>query len=278
MKKISLNLFLKNKYFYSFSLIICFFSLLFTNYALSSALKLNEQALNKISAITNKDSYSFIVTGDNRDGNDIYKELIKKASKHKPAFLINTGDFVSMATIAEYNEYVNIIKNSLFPILTVIGNHDINKQQGRQVYNQYFGECDFYFDFGKDRFIFIDNNDGLNNKQLDFLEQTLKEQKRFKFISMHKPPYTEIWLHSFSKNANKFMQIVEKYKVNYVLCGHIHAFDKLVKNNVTYVVTGGGGAPLYPLPVFHSKDAGAFYHYVLMEVSAKGIKETVIKL
>ena len=265
------------KMYVLFIFIIACFYVLFSNYSLSDALKLNEKAIDKISLFSNKDTYSFIATGDNRDGPDIYKNILKQSAKHKPAFMINTGDFISRGTIAEYNEYVNLIKPALFPIINVIGNHDINAQQGRKVYNQYFGECNFYFDFGKDRFIFLDTNDGLSNNRLNWLEKLLSEKKRYKFVSMHKPPYTMIWSHSFSANSKKFMQLVEKYKVNYALCGHIHAFDKLVQNNVNYIITGGGGAPVYPLPIFHSKSGGGFYHYLLMQVSSKGIKETLVK-
>ena len=40
--------------------------------------------------------------------------------------------------------------------------------------------------------------------------------------------------------------LFERYKVHAVFCGHGHNYQHHLKNGVHYIVTGGGGAPLYP--------------------------------
>jgi 2',3'-cyclic-nucleotide 2'-phosphodiesterase (5'-nucleotidase family) len=48
------------------------------------------------------------------------------------------------------------------------------------------------------------------------------------------------------------MAVFEKHEVTAVFSGHDHNYQRHLKNGVTYVVTGGGGAPLYdvdgPIP------------------------------
>jgi hypothetical protein len=42
--------------------------------------------------------------------------------------------------------------------------------------------------------------------------------------------------------------LFEQYGVDLVINGHAHDYERTIPiNGVTYVVTGGGGAPLYPV-------------------------------
>jgi acid phosphatase type 7 len=44
-----------------------------------------------------------------------------------------------------------------------------------------------------------------------------------------------------------FTPLFEKYKVSVVFAGHMHNYQRRIDNGITYIVTGGGGAPLYDL-------------------------------
>jgi 3',5'-cyclic AMP phosphodiesterase CpdA len=41
------------------------------------------------------------------------------------------------------------------------------------------------------------------------------------------------------------LPIFEEYGVRLVFAGHIHAYERSSYNNIYFVTTGGGGAPLY---------------------------------
>ena len=67
-----------------------------------------------------------------------------------------------------------------------------------------------------------------------------------------------------------------KYSVKRVYMGHIHAFGIAEKNGVRYVLTGGGGSPLYPLPPGYPKRKKA--HFIWVTAGPQGLSETVYEI
>jgi hypothetical protein len=60
-----------------------------------------------------------------------------------------------------------------------------------------------------------------------------------------------------------------RYQVDLVFSGHDHNYERSIVDNVTYVVTGGGGSPLYdnghsPWTVYSEKT----YHYCLLSANS----------
>jgi hypothetical protein len=66
--------------------------------------------------------------------------------------------------------------------------------------------------------------------------------------------------------------VFERYHVDMVFNGHDHDYERSIVNNVTYIVTGGGGSPLYnnghsPWTVYSEKT----YHYCLLSVNSSTV-------
>lgn len=239
--------------------------------------RLNPVAINYLRK-SPKNSYKFIVTGDNREGDEIFLKILKDARKHQPEFAVHTGDFVAKGGYGEYRRFMSYLKRSTFPVIPAIGNHEIY-QKGRRWYNQFFGPTYFAFNYGNDRFIYLDNADGkLSNGQLKWLEGQLKIKSRYTFLAMHMPPMNIVWWHAFEEGAKAMVKLAQKYKVNYAFFGHIHIYDKRESKGVKFIVSGGAGAPLFRMPLYFSPEGGAFNHYLLIEVDDKGIKEKVVRL
>lgn len=236
---------------------------------------LNQDLIKNLQKKDIKDEFSFVVLGDNRDGNNIFEKLLIKINniEPKPLFIINTGDLVSKGKFSEYENFLKLIEKSEIPILTVPGNHDYIGE-GEKFYLQIFGEPDYYFDLGGCRFIILDNARGiLTDEQLKWVEKLLKTNL-IKFVFIHMPPNYGVWkVHCFQIKSKEFMELMEKYKVDYVFCGHIHAYHTEEVNGVKYVITGGAGAPLYKFP-----GMGAFHHAVKIKVSKGEIKDELILL
>ena len=65
---------------------------------------------------------------------------------------------------------------------------------------------------------------------------------------MHHPPFTAVKKRQDdNKNVKDLVPLFEKHKVHAVFNGHDHNYQHHIYNGVHYVVTGGGGAPLYPV-------------------------------
>lgn len=122
--------------------------------------------------------------------------------------------------------------------------------------------------------------------QYKWLEKELtkaQKESKFTFIFFHLPPYSTGY-HGRPNDKNsgyKIRPITEmfhKYKVAAVFNGHDHFYErnrvKKLGKEIDYVVTGGGGAPLYPSLKNNTKwmkgtrtiTSKKIFHYVFGEI------------
>jgi hypothetical protein len=166
--------------------------------------------------------------------------------------------------------------------LTVIGNHDRSRPNGRShstMYRGLFGKSNYFFDHARTRFVVLDSSaKRLTPAQLRWLDMVLTTPLR-KIVFTHMPPvHLGLWggvgkLHSlggFIGGAREFSQIVSKNGVSRVYMGHVHAFGVQDHLGVRYVLTGGGGSALFP-----SGASDRFHHYLTVELGPHGIRERV---
>ena len=80
--------------------------------------------------------------------------------------------------------------------------------------------------------------------------------------------------HSLSnkQNAQEFINLMEKYKVDTVFASHVHAYFDETKNGINYVITGGAGSELWGIDPDHY-----FNHYIKVEVDGDKISKEVIR-
>lgn len=216
------------------------------------------------------DSFSFLAFGDNQGWNTTYKLLLDKASKEpNVAFAVHVGDFVPYGKDEEYRDYLTLIKK--YPTLKIyhaMGNHDA-VAGGWKRFAKYFGPSYYSFDYENAHFVILNNSfkEFFDEQQIDWLKKDLAStDKEFKFLFFHKPVFDASGLyegHTMDSRqmSERMIEIFKRYKVDYVVCGHIHGFSTARRDGVNYVITGGGGGRLYLPPEF-----GGFYHYVRFDV------------
>ncbi len=74
--------------------------------------------------------------------------------------------------------------------------------------------------------------------------------------------------------------LFERFGVDVVFSSHYHNYERNEVNGVTYVVTGGGGAPLYQMQEKIATQA-AFalaYHFVLLRMEGDRLEATVFSV
>ncbi len=257
---------------------------------------------------TPKSSFRFAVIGDIENGRFPWQRIfapkgavekqIKAIHAASPDFIVQLGDFVSKGIPKNYRAYVNFLKNHVsLPMFHVIGNHDRSKPNGKadkNLYHAVFGPGDFYRDYNGWRIVSLDSsNYAVSDEQLVWLDGVLDTDLKTIVATHIVPSYLKGLLHSievgggisaqglipkafFETGADRFGAILAARGVERVYMGHIHAFGVADVNGVKYVLTAGGGSPLYPLPGDYPKRKEA--HYLLVEADASGLREVVYEL
>ncbi len=241
------------------------------------------------------DTVSFGVLGDaepsrfwiyrklfNREG--VFHDQMHEVQKLPLTFTVQLGDMVSKGTVDNYESFFRGLRRVWTgrPYLTVIGNHDRSRPNGKShstMYRGLFGRPNYFFDQGGVRFVVLDSSaKRVTKSQLRWLTLVLDHPGR-KIVFTHMPPVQlSLWggvgkvheLGGFIGGAKEFADIVSAAKVSRVYMGHVHAFGVQDHGGVRYVLTGGGGSALFP-----SGNDDLFHHYLTVEIGPHGIKERV---
>jgi len=242
------------------------------------------------------ESYRFSVIGDaepgrfwfwralfNRDQDAFWAKILPSADRSGSDFIMQLGDMVSRGILRNFRDF--FLRLRAFaprtPYLTVIGNHDRHSPHGvsnSRVYRKLFGKTDYTFERGGRQFVVVDNSAGrILPSQLEWLRSVLSADKPA-IVFTHMPPaplgeWTDFGTKGaggFRQGAAEFMSLMSEKKVERVYMGHVHGFGVLERGGVKYVLTGGGGSPLYPGPV-----KSRFHHYLTVDDGPNGLVETV---
>lgn len=231
-------------------------------------------------------SYGFVfaVIGDRagRPVKGVFEQNLKEIVKRKPDFIIQLGDILVNSSDEEYRYLNNLLRDISIPILIVPGNHDLLGDPKGEKFQKYTGRpLYYYFDYEDSRFIILNNSSGKIGKfQMQWLIDVLEKSDnlKYKFVFMHQPIISPSFFFLFHKadpiESKELMKIFERYKVNYVFSGHIHMYYRKEINGVVYIISGIGGARPY---VSSDLDEGK-PHFIILNVSDKGIKEEVVRL
>jgi len=243
------------------------------------------------------ENFEFAVLGDAEPGRfwifralfnqpGVFQRQLSAIQDQAVAFSVQLGDMVSCGLTHNYLDFfrqlneVRVVK----PYLTVIGNHDRSYPHGRshsRLYRSLFGRSNYFFDHGGVRFVTLDSSRArLTQLQLKWLKMVLNTNLR-KVVFTHMPPVLlKLWggsaahhLGGFDRGAEQFTDLMEKLEVERVYMGHVHCFGVQDFKGVRYVLTGGGGSPLFP-----SGASDKFHHYLTVSVTASGLRERVHSL
>jgi predicted phosphodiesterase len=211
------------------------------------------------------DPYRFVVYGDTRTRHDVHARVVAKMLEgERPDFILHTGDLVENGADQRlwpifFNiEHEVLRQTSFFPSL---GNHERNDKQFYEFFDM---SLPYYsFNWGNAHFVVMDSDVGnvadtpsareaFWATQQKWLEEDLanNQSAAFRFVAAHHPPMTAVASRQGSnKQMTALVPLFERYHVTAALFGHDHNYQHYLKNGIHYVVTGGGGAPLYDVKV-----------------------------
>jgi 3',5'-cyclic AMP phosphodiesterase CpdA len=200
--------------------------------------------------------FVFSVYGDSRSNAAEHSLVVQEIVGFHPEFVLQTGDLVSDgANRLEWDEFDRITKafhDNHIAYYPARGNHDLGSYYDKRVTQPFDSGNRYYYAFTRhhNRFIALDEFQDFDpgSPEYSWLEAELSKAQKSAtntFVFFHESPFS-VGPHGPTPGAQKYLHpLFVKYHVRAVFCGHDHLYYHTTRDGVTYLVTGGGGAPLY---------------------------------
>ncbi|HPD46614.1 MAG TPA: metallophosphoesterase [Anaerohalosphaeraceae bacterium] len=244
-----------------------------------------DHVLRSIEKRPHEEPFSFAVVGDPHCSSTFVR-MCARLRQEPLSFIVIVGDF-SKRCRRPYHDFFQYQCNHTYglsvPVLLVPGNRDVDYKHsyGSDIsldeFAAMYGPPNFAFEHGGCLFIGLcifplpaSSEEGLN-----FLEATLaarRDKNKNVFVFLHPPAMFKAGIPAgYFQDCPRFVDIVKRYRVDYVIAGHHHVYNAVEWAGTNYLVTGGGGAPLKETQSF-----GGLHHAVVFTVSRGSISQRAV--
>jgi predicted phosphodiesterase len=228
----------------------------------------------------------FVAIGDTGTGGAAQKAMAKRMSELEFEFMLFLGDiaYTSGTPSQIDHRFFDVYRDILryVPAFPAIGNHERRTQQGRPYFDSFVlpgAERYYSFDWGDVHFVAIDTTQ-YESAQLKWLDDDLRRNKLpWVIVFGHHPPYTSSFRGPQKAVRKAFAKILTHHRVDFVVTGHEHQYERFRIADVNYVVSGGGGGRLS----YFRDNQGALvqatkHHFLAFEATAKKLTMKVIDI
>ncbi|HIE38169.1 MAG TPA: metallophosphoesterase family protein [Anaerolineae bacterium] len=254
---------------------------------LSGGLPLSDDYTFRTAAAPDQTRFSFAVFGDTRTQDRFHRAVVERILALQPDFVLHTGDLVAHGhSNHEWQTFFEIERELLarVPFFPTLGNHEANNPLYRELFYLPGNERWYSFDYGHVHFVClqVDNIADLSpqGEQIRWLQEDLASTEQpWKVLFFHVPPFSSLGEEEDEVHTRRALaSVLTDQGVQIVFTGHHHNYQRLQVGGVTYVVTGGGGAPLYPLQEQDPELAAyaAEYHAVLITLDGPAFTAVVV--
>jgi predicted phosphodiesterase len=130
-----------------------------------------------------------------------------------------------------------------------LGNHDVRVRRGRYEFDLLDMPRRYYRRRVGDIALFVLDSTRIEGRQTRWLNRRLGAATApWKVVLLHHPAFTCGAYRSHAEVVRRWVPLFGRHRVDVVLSGHDHNYQRFApRRGVTYVVHGGGGARLYGL-------------------------------
>ena len=195
-----------------------------------------------------------IVYGDSRHGHDTHQKIVSAIMAENPSAVFHTGDYV---TSPDREDQWNAFFDIAAPLLSATrfyparGNHDGDGTSFTSRLSLPGGIAWYAVDLSDTRFLVLDSNAPLSSESPQYqwlVDEVSRTDERYLCVVLHHPIYNST-AGGHVEDEKGLIPHIESLLVSagvdLVFAGHVHAYERLEKDGVTYVISGGGGAGLY---------------------------------
>jgi len=227
----------------------------------------------------------FVAYGDCRHQPKVHRKVAAAMAASGGKLFLVTGDLCDApddeASWAEFRDIVKDVR-AKGPYYCSLGDHDSGP---KNLFMKEMGMTKPYFDKveGDYHLFLLDSREKFRDKeQGDWLRKTAAASKsKHKFAIFHHPPFMIDADRGKEADAIRpnIHRVLVELKFCAAFCGHQHAFYSTKRDGVRYVVTAGGGAPLWKIdPSLGAPGdlARRFHHFVGLRDLGSRIEAHVI--
>jgi hypothetical protein len=240
-------------------------------------------------------STKILVVGDNHGDNPVYRRILGAAKTGGYDLFINLADTSENGTEAEFAA-VGVLEAELpFPIVHVVGNHDIKADSTRGSFERAFNPRYLSREIGPAHIVILDNADrtvGFDDAELEWLSRDLASNKKaITLLFFHRPfglPFASLTgddeTASSRRSNDRLLTILAEHSVTHVYAGHLHMYLPYslalpVAGNanearfIPVTISGGGGDPTQAAL---GGPGRSFFHALELTVTPDGVTERVL--
>jgi predicted phosphodiesterase len=228
----------------------------------------------------------FVVYGDTRGEDSAHYEIVRRIIASDPDFVLNTGDIVDNGNKWEdWQEFRRTTGDLLarYIYIPCLGNHDRRSPNYFNVFHLPGNEAWFEWKWGQLRLIVLDSTlpKDQQSVQTRWLEDALNVQEPYNvatIVMFHNPPLGSGKHNPWKYGLNYWIPLITASPVDMIFLGHNHHYERIEYQGKPYIVTGGGGAPLYqagreaPETVFMK----SVHHFIQVRFDGFSLQGTVI--
>jgi calcineurin-like phosphoesterase family protein len=235
---------------------------------------------------------TFLLYGDDRTDTAAHTAVARAMEKVPSDFLINTGDLVEEGNSdSDWQSFFDIESALLRdrPLFAAIGNHELHHDPSGARFMRYFGFPDtsgathLYgtVRLSNLRLFFLNGvHDWTSGDERQWLEGELARADGeaglvWRVVVVHDGPWSA-GPHGPNERlvAAHVPELLAAHKVDLLLAGHDHTYQRGDAGAIKYIVSGGAGAPLYEITrqLATTRRALSTFHFVEIKTNADEIR------
>lgn len=188
----------------------------------------------------------FAIVSDSHVGarDSVYGEIIERIEAEKIETIIHTGDAInSPGSVRQWKKFLELTGSGKTLHLAP-GNNDIGDEKSIRTYLKFFPKMYYSFSEGDTLFLILNTelpgeDHRISGGQLAWLSEELRKPFRYKFVFLHQSLYPIVRLHAldlYEGPRDALHKVFVQNKVCLVVAGHDHAYRRIAKDGVTYVI------------------------------------------
>ncbi len=232
-------------------------------------------------------AFSFVAFGDTRTDHAAHSRVVSSILSLAPDLVLHTGDMVENGQEAsQWTTFFDIERDLMrqAPFYGVLGNHEHSSPLYFEAFHLPGNEHWYSFDYANAHFIGLEIVHSASyapgSEQMLWLQNDLAQtRQRWKVVFFHIPPFSS-GAHGSDLQVRAALEpLFVQYGVDLVFNGHDHDYERSLAKGIIYIVSGGGGAPLYtkvnsnPASVYFTST----YHSVLVTVTGSLLTATAVR-